>query len=81
MTLIDEIKGILGSVSIVDETKIEPKSTLRTDLGIDSFGTMDIVVKIEKKYGVKIIDKQIHRFVTVQDVVSYVQENAALAKE
>lgn len=78
MKLFDEIKKILASASIKDEGEIEPHDNLETDLGIDSFGTMEIVIKLEQQFEITIQDKELRVFGTVQDVVNFVGQRAAL---
>ncbi len=79
MKLLDEIRKVLAPASLVDEQDIKPEHNLAADLGIDSFGTMEVVIGLENKYNIKIMDKQLHLFETVQDVMDYVQQNAATA--
>ena len=78
MKLFEEIKKILAPVSLVDEKEIQPVHNLAADLGIDSFGTAEVVINLENKFNLQIMDKQIRSFATVQDVVDYVRVNAAL---
>lgn len=76
MDLLIEIRKILASVSIKSEETIELSDNLEADLGIDSFGTVEIAVQLEDKYNISIKDKELRIFCTVQDVLDYVASHA-----
>lgn len=79
MKLLDDIRRLLAPVSLMDEQDILPAHNLEADLGIDSFGTAEVVIELESKYAIEIAEKQIRSFISVQDVMDYVRQNAALA--
>lgn len=47
------------------------------DLGINSLELADLVLLCEEKYGTEIDDKTISRFITVDDVVRYLETLSA----
>ena len=79
MNLLEEIRAILAPVSMMSEEDIMPDNNLRTDIGLDSFGTMDAVASLEDKYGINIADEQISMFITVKDIMDYVKHNTSPA--
>ena len=44
------------------------------DLGINSLELADLIMICEEKYGVTVDDDDIHRFITVGDIVDYLEE-------
>jgi acyl carrier protein len=59
----------------VDEGKVNPKAKLITDLGADDLDTMEIVMRLEEEFGIKIPDQDAEKFQTVQDVMDYVNKH------
>ncbi len=48
---------------------------LSADLGINSLELADLIYKCEETFGVEIDDEDLHKLVTVGDVVSYIEAN------
>jgi len=46
------------------------------DLGINSLELADLVLLCEEKFGIEIKDDEIHKFITVGDIVKYLEEKA-----
>ena len=75
-----KVKEILAQVVSLDQSKIESKTSLITDLGIDSFATMELLFNLEDTYNIKIPEDVIRtRFVNVQDIVDYIIERQSEA--
>jgi acyl carrier protein len=49
---------------------------LINDLGINSLELADLILLCEEKFGLEVKDDDIQRFITVADVVAYLEENA-----
>ena len=45
------------------------------DLGINSVGLLYLIVDIENKFDVVLHNQSIEKFVTLDDVVTYIEEN------
>lgn len=54
-------------------SQIQKESRLIEDLMLDSLDILDLVFKLEEDFGIEIPETEL-RFVTVQDVIAYVQE-------
>ena len=52
---------------------IGPSTVLTADLGLTSMELFDLVCTIEESFGVEIPDRMLPKFVTVQDVVEYLE--------
>lgn len=69
----EQFKNIL-----VEELSIEPdlitmEAELTGDLGINSLELADLILLCEDKLGVEIDDEQLSKFISVGDVVKYLQ--------
>ena len=72
--MLDQIKAILKDYVEVPEDKIIPEANLVGDLGLNSLDVMNLVMEFEDAFGIEIPDEDIGRFMTVQDVVEYVED-------
>ncbi|MBQ4067553.1 MAG: acyl carrier protein [Clostridia bacterium] len=57
----------------ISASDITPETQLVNDLGINSLELADLVLLCEDTFGVSISDDDIHKFVTVGDVVAYLE--------
>lgn len=65
---------------LVDELRKKPEDVtmeaeLVGDLGINSLELAELILVCEEKFNVQIDDDDLHRFNTVGDVVSYLEDN------
>jgi len=63
---------------LVDELSIDPKlismdAKLNADLGISSLELADLILSCEEKFNVEVDDKQLSKFISVGDIVNYLQ--------
>ena len=66
---------------LVEELRVAPEDVtleaeLANDLGINSLELADLILLCEEKFGITIDDDDLHTFVTVSDVVNYLNEKA-----
>jgi acyl carrier protein len=73
MTTFDTLVDILVRDYCLDRAKIVPEATLAA-VGLDSLSLLELMFKIEDRYGVKIQEDTPTNLVTVGDVVRYVDE-------
>ena len=57
----------------VDRDDITMDAELANDLGINSIELADLVMLCEDKFDIEIEDDEIHKFITVGDVVNYLE--------
>lgn len=67
----EQFKAILVDELNVDPEIITLEAELTGDLGINSLELADLVLSCEDKLGVTIEDDQLSKFITVGDVVNY----------
>ena len=73
--MFETLKNILVEELQIDPEEITAESELANDLGINSIELADLVMLCEDKFGVEIEDDDIHKFVTIGDVVAYLEEH------
>ncbi|MBQ3063402.1 MAG: acyl carrier protein [Clostridia bacterium] len=73
MFMFDKVKQILVDELQVDEKIITSDAELTRDLGINSIELADLVMVCEDKFGIEISEDDAGKFVTVGDVVAYLE--------
>ena len=71
--MFDKIKEILISELQVDEELITMDAALSSDLGVNSLELAELVLVVEDKLNIEIDEDDLHTFVTVGDVVNYLE--------
>ena len=69
--MFETLKNLLVEELQLDAEDIKLESELANDLGINSIELADLIMLCEDKFGIEIQDDDIHKFVTVGDVVEY----------
>ena len=77
--ILDEriVKTLRGVAELPEEFEITGEQNLRSELGIDSLGMIDLVMHLEEALGIKIGEDSISNFATVADLQRYVRELSA----
>ena len=68
----DRVRELLSKKRGIDPGMIRPESRLKEDLGIDSFGAVEVIFEIEEAFGLQITDSDILGVRSVGDIVAYV---------
>ena len=71
--IIEIYENIIGEE--VDKEIFTLSSNIKEDLGINSVGLLYLIVDIENKFDVVLHNQSIEKFVTLDDVVTYIEEN------
>ncbi len=74
--MFEALKNILVEELSLDADAITPESDLRNDLGVNSIELADLIMRCEDKFNVEIKDEDIEKFLTIGDVVAYLEKNA-----
>jgi acyl carrier protein len=70
------IKKILVDDLHVDAAEVTLDAELINDLGINSLELADLICACEEEFDLEIGDDDLREFITVGDVVKYLEENA-----
>ena len=73
ITMFETLKSILVEELQLDPDEIKMDSELANDLGVNSIELADLIMICEDQFGIEIEDEDIHKFVTIADVVNYLE--------
>ena len=71
--MFETLKSILVEELQLDPDDIKMESELANDLGVNSIELADLIMLCEDQFGIEIEDEDIHKFVTIADVVAYLE--------
>jgi len=69
--MFEQFKALLIDEFQVDESKITLDAELSGDLAINSIELAELILRCEEEFGIDIQEEEMHKFVTVGDVVEY----------
>ncbi len=71
--MFETVKKLLVDELQIDPSTITPDAELSADLGINSIELANLVMLCEDKFDITIDDEDLHRFLTVGDVVEFLE--------
>ena len=71
--MFEQLKALLVDELQIDPDDITMEAELSADLGINSIELADLVMLCEERFEITIDDSDIGRFVTIRDVVDYLE--------
>ncbi len=69
----DRVKEIIVDKLAVDENEVTPTASFTTDLGADSLDTVELIMELEKEFGITIPEEDSQKIQTVGDAISYIE--------
>ncbi|WP_460907986.1 acyl carrier protein [Spirosoma areae] len=63
----------------VPASAITDQTHFSRDLGLDSLDIVDLIMQLEKAFGIRIPDEDYDKLTTMQDVLDYLQAEQAVA--
>ena len=75
--LFEKVRDIIVDTINCGEEQITETAALKDDLGMDSLDAMELSMALEEEFGLTIEQEALKDFVTVKDVVDYLEKNAA----
>lgn len=73
--MLEKMKEIIAEFSEFNPEEINEETTLRGDLGLNSFDLVNMTVMIEEEYGVEIKETKLPVLHTVGDIMKYIEKN------
>lgn len=74
--MFEKFKNLLVEQMNLEADDIKPEAELISDLGINSLELADLIFTCEDKFGIEIDEEDYRKFVTVGDVVAYLETKA-----
>ena len=74
--MFEKLKNMLVEELSLNPDDITMTAELANDLGINSLELADLVLLCEEEFGIEFKEEDIHKFITVGDVVEYIEANA-----
>ena len=59
----------------VEESQVTPEASFTGDLGADSLDTIELIMEIEKGFGISIPDDQAEKITTVGDAIAHIENS------
>jgi acyl carrier protein len=75
MTDFDKIADLIVEQTGIRRSEIKMSSNLVEDLGLDSLDEVELIMEVEKEFGLDITDEESEKLKTVADIVIFVEEN------
>lgn len=72
--MFEQLKEILVDEMQIKSELIKPEAELKNDLGMNSIELSELVLACEEKFGVEVDEERAKEFITVKDVVDYMEE-------
>lgn len=72
--IIAKVNGFLTGEFEIDEALLKDDASLKKDLGIDSLDIVDIIVLIDKEFGVKVKSEELGRLTTLGSLYDFIEE-------
>lgn len=72
--MFEQLKEILVDEMQIKAELIKPEAELKNDLGMNSIELSELVLACEEKFGVEVDEERAKEFITVKDVVDYMEE-------
>ena len=71
--MFETLKNVLVEELQLDPDEITLDAELTNDLGINSIELADLIMLCEDRFEIEIEDDDIHKFITINDVVTYLE--------
>ena len=59
----------------VEESQVTPEASFTGDLGADSLDTIELIMEIEKEFGISIPDDQAEKITTVGVAIAHIENS------
>lgn len=73
--IFDNVKKMIAEQLMLDESEVTLESDFIADLNADSLDLVQLLILLEKEYGVSFTDDEIKAVKTVGDVVDFIEKN------
>lgn len=71
------VKDLIAESLGVNPAEVNPDASFIDDLGADSLDIVELVMAIEKEFGIEIPDEDAEKISTVKDAINYISDKVA----
>jgi len=71
----EKVKEVIVETLSCEEEKVTLEAALIEDLGADSLDAVELNMALEEAFSISIPDEALANFKTVQDIVTYIENN------
>ena len=75
MSTFDKVRDITVEQLSVDADEVKMESAFIDDLGADSLDIVELIMAFEEEFNIEIPDEAAEKIKSVQDVVTYIDQN------
>jgi len=79
MSVEQGVREIIIEILSVQPEEIKMDEKLSDSLGVDSTEMVNVILSLEKKFGVHVYDKQITKFSSLRDIIAVIESKGAAA--
>lgn len=72
--ILDQVKELVMNQTGVSADELDMDTSLMSDLNADSLDAVEIIMAIEDKFGIKIPDEEAEKFLTIREIVDYLEK-------
>ena len=73
MAVFDDVRDVVVEQLSVAKDAVKLESKIIEDLGADSLDVVELVMALEEKFEVEIPDSDAEKLITINDVVTYIE--------
>ena len=77
MATFEKVRDIVVEQLGVEADEVTVESTFIDDLGADSLDIVELIMAFEEEFNIEIPDEAAEKIKTVQDVITYIEQNKA----
>lgn len=70
----ERVVSIIADQLSMNAAEIQPSQTLIEDLKMDELDRIELILELEKQFGIEIAEEDSEKFLTVQDIVNYLSK-------
>ena len=70
-----KVRDIIVDKLGVDAAEVSAEKSFTGDLGADSLDTVELIMELEKEFGITIPDDDAEKIATVGDAVAYIEQH------
>ena len=67
--IFEKVQAIIVDKMMVEKEEVTSESSLANDLGADSLDAVEVIMEVEKEFGISIPDDVAEKFATVGEIV------------